>query len=126
MTGPGKDEHPAACSMQIDLEFENRLPSAEIQARLDAFLSDLTTFLKDNGCKLIGHIKGLLDAGKNEQLFFSITSFDEGTRYKGDISGEFEKAKLSMNVIVYGIEEESINGAIQEYLRKQFPEYRDQ
>ena len=124
MTGGGREEHPTTCSMQISLEFDNRIQAVEIRTRMDMFLAGLTKFLRDNGCKLIGHIKGLLDAGGRRQLFFSITSFDEGVRYKGDIDGEITTADLSINVIVYGIGEEPVENAVEEQLARQFSKYR--
>lgn len=120
MTGAGREEHPTACSMQIALEFDKSMPAGEIRDRIDLFLSDLTSFLKESGCRLIGHIKGLLDAGESGQLFFSITSFEEGVRYKGSIDGEIANTELSINVIVYGVEQEPIENAVKEQLTKQF------
>lgn len=122
MTGTGREEHPTACSTQIVLDFDNQIQAAEIQKSLDLFLTDLTSFLQEKGCKLIGHIKGLLDAGERGQLFFSITSFNENPRYKGEIGGEIPVATLSINAIVYGIGEGPVEQAIQECLRKQFAE----
>lgn len=121
MSGPGTEEHPTACSMQIVLELGNPLQAAEISERIDAFLSDLMNFLRDNGCKLIGHIKGLLDAADRGQLFFSITSFDEAPRYKGGIDGQIAEAELSINVIVYGIDQEPIETAVRKHITTQFP-----
>jgi len=125
MTGPGKEEHPTAFSTQVVLEFDNQIQAVEIQKRLNTFLSDLTNFLQESGCRLIGHIKGLFDAGERGQLFFSITSFTENPRYKGEIGGEIPKATLSINVIVYGIGEKPVEQAIQEGLRKLFAEHRE-
>ena len=124
MTGAGREEHPTACSTQIVLEFENQIQAAEIQKSLDTFLSELSSFLQENGCKLIGHIKGLLDAGERGQLFFSITSFNENPRYKGEIGGEIPEATLSINAIVYGIGEEPVEREIQEQLKRQFAKHR--
>lgn len=107
--------------MQIVLELGNPLQAAEISERIDAFLSDLMNFLRDNGCKLIGHIKGLLDAADRGQLFFSITSFDEAPRYKGGIDGQIAEAELSINVIVYGIDQEPIETAVRKHITTQFP-----
>jgi hypothetical protein len=123
MTGSGREEHPATCSLQIGLELGARMPASEIRKRMDAFLAGVTDFLRDNGCTLIGHIKGLLDAGETGQLFFSITSFDEGVRYKGAIDDEISAAVLSMNVIVYGIEEGPVETAVRQQLERQFSEH---
>jgi len=124
MTGMGREEHPTAYSRQFAFEFGARMPASTIRNPLDTFLSGLTTFLRDSGCQLIGHIKGVLDGGDRGQLFFSITSFDEGIRYKGDIDGEIPGATLSINVIVYGVGEEAVEGAVHDQLRKHFPEHR--
>jgi hypothetical protein len=120
VSGPGAGEHPTACSMQIAIEYDRQVPAATVSKRLDSFLSDLTNFLRDNGCTLIGHIKGLIDAEESGQLFFSITSFDEPVRYKGEIDGKIGKVELSINVIVYGVEETPIEKAVTKYLSKQF------
>lgn len=124
MNGAGREEHPTACSMQVILEFDNQIRAAEIQKSLDFFLTDLTRFLQENGCKLIGHIKGLLDARERGQLFFSITSFNENPRYKGEIGGKIPEATLSINAIVYGIGEEPVEREIQEQLKRQFAKHR--
>ena len=115
-------EHPTACSKQFVLKFGARTPASAVRDRLDAFLSDLMEFLRDNGCQLIGHIKGVLDAGDGGQLFFSITSFDEGVRYKEEIESDMATATLSINVIVYGVGEEAVERAVCELFGKRFPE----
>lgn len=120
MSDTCREEHPAACSTQLTLEFGAPMQAAEIRKRLDALLSDLTGFLKDNGCWLVGHIKGLFDAGDSGQLFFSIISFTDGIQYKGELVSEVAEAKLSMNVIVYGVEEESIENKVQRLIKEQF------
>ena len=120
MTEHGVGEHPTACSMQVGLEFGIPMQASEIRARIDEFLAGLRSFLRDNGCKLIGHIKGLLDAGDRGQLYFSVASFDDAPRYKGEIDGEISEAELSINVIVYGVGEESIEGSVREELKGQF------
>ena len=125
MTGTGREEHPTACSTHLALELGTQMRAAEIQIRIELFLSGLTDFLRENGCTLIGHIKGLLDAGNGGQLFFSVTSFNDGIRYKGGLAGEAEEATLWINVIVYGVAQEPIERAIHEQLRKQFPEHRE-
>ena len=122
MSGPGAEEHPTTCSMQILIEYDTQVYASTIRNRLDSFLSDLRTFLSDNGCTLIGHIKGLIDAFDNGQLFFSITSFDEAIRYKGELEGKIAKAELSINVIVYGVEETPIEKAVTKYLTEHFSE----
>ena len=77
-------------------------------------MTKLTTGLKDLGCRLIGHIKGILDGGSSGHLMFSVTSFDDDAHFKGVIKGEVKKAVLTINIIVYGIETSKIEALFNE------------
>jgi len=113
------EEHPTACSIQVRIEFGVRIPASEVQERIDGFLGALRSFLRENGCRLIGHIKGMLAAGESGRLYFSVTSFDDDPRYKGKLDGEISEAELSMNVIVYGVGEAPVEKAARELLKRQ-------
>ena len=119
MTECRHEEHPTACSIQVGIEFGARIPASEVQERIDGFLGALRSFLRENGCMLIGHIKGMLAAGEGGRLYFSVTSFDDNPQYKGKLDGEISEAELSMNVIVYGIEEEPVEKAVHELLARE-------
>lgn len=122
MGGIGLEAHPTAYAQELDLTLIAPLSASELQGRIDAFLSELTDSLQSDGCRLIGHIKGLLDAGENGHLFFSITSFGEKARYKGELTGEIARAKLALNVVVYGVEKQSVDRAVHKGLRRHFGE----
>jgi hypothetical protein len=106
----------------VKLTLKVPLSASELRGRIDAFLSELTISLQGDGCTLIGHIKGLLDVEEDGHLFFNITSFEGKARYKGELTGEIAGAKLTINVIVYGVEQRSVERAIQEGLRRHFAE----
>ena len=99
---------PAVYALQEWLSFGVYRSEDQIRDALDSFLNNLTVSLKNNGCKLIGHIKGMLDAGENGHLFFSVTSFEQRAQFKGSLSGKCEKINLTLNVIVFGVDEETI------------------
>jgi hypothetical protein len=120
MSDVGHKAHPTAYAHEVNLTLEVPLSASELQGRMDAFLSQLTRSLQDDGCKLIGHIKGLLEGEGNGHLFFSLTSFEEKARYKGELTSKIANARLTINVIVYGVEQESIERAIQEGLGRHF------
>jgi hypothetical protein len=109
---------PTVCAQEVDLTFEVPLPADELNGRIDAFISALTSSLQVDGCKLIGHIKGLLEVEDNSHLFFSVTSFEEKASYKGELPNEISEAKLTINVIVYGVEQESVERAVRERLER--------
>ena len=120
MRNAGHDAQPVAYAQEVNLTPEAPLSAGELQGRMDAFLSLLTRSLQGDGCKLIGHIKGFLDVKGNGHLFFSLTSFQEKARYKGELTGNIAKARLTINVIVYGVEQSSVERAVQEGLRRHF------
>jgi len=122
MSGVGHEAHPTAYAQEMNLTLKVPLSANELQSRVDAFLSQLTRSLQGDGCKLIGHIKGLLEVAENGHLFFSITSFEGKAKYKGELTGEIAGGKLTINAIVYGVEQRSVERAIQKGLRIHFGE----
>ena len=118
MNHAGHELHPTVCAQELGLAFKIPITADDIVGRIDAFMSALTSSLQDDGCKLIGHIKGFLEVERNHPLFFSVTSFEEKASYKGELPHEISKAKLTINVIVYGVEKANVERAIHEGLEK--------
>ena len=120
MSGVGHEVHPTVYAQEAGLKYIVPLSASELLGRIDAFMSGLTCSLQADGCKLIGHIKGLLEVEGNDHLSFSITSFEGKARYKGELTHEIARAKLTINVIVYGVEQESVERAVREGLERHF------
>jgi hypothetical protein len=114
---PGGDPPPTAYAKRGTLTLQGIWSETALRAAVDAFLSELTRSLSEQGCKLIGHIKGVFEAGEKGQLFFSVTSFDQKTRYKGKLTGSIETIDFALNVIVYGVESLKIESLALEGLR---------
>jgi hypothetical protein len=118
MSGVGHEVHPTVSAQEVNLTLKVPLSASELLGRIDAFMSGLTCSLQADGCKLIGHIKGLLEVEGNGHLFFSITSFEDKVRYRGELTHEIARAKLTINVIVYGVEQRSVERAVREGLER--------
>ena len=110
--------HPTACACKWQLTFDDAIPANELSSKVALLLSGLTSGLREDGGRLIGHIKGLVDADPKGHLLFSITSFEEGARFKGGMAGGITEAVLTINVIVYGIEEEIVAEILEEVLNR--------
>jgi hypothetical protein len=127
--GPAHDHHrapvihagpqPVAYTLQADLRFADAAsyPSEELVERLREFLSGLLSALRDGGCTLIGHVKGMVDADDLGRVFFSVTSFRGSPHVTGAIGGSLGSCRLTLNVIVFGIEEPAIATAVREAMR---------
>jgi len=62
-TPPDGDPQPTAYVLHGALTLPGPWSEAELQKGVDAFLAELTRSLRERGCRLIGHIKGILEAG---------------------------------------------------------------
>jgi hypothetical protein len=116
------DREPTAYARKGTLRLEQQMSAADLRAASASFLSELTLSLQEEGCRLIGHIKGILEAGDQGQLFFSVTSFGQVPRYKGELAGGFEQIAFTLNVIVYGVGSERIEQLVLAGVRKHLGE----
>jgi hypothetical protein len=119
---PDGDPQPTAYAPHGTLTLPGPLSETDLRKGVDAFLVELTRTLREQGCGLIGHIKGILEAGDKGHLFFSVTSFEQRTRFKGRLTGEHEKIDLTLNVIVYGVGSERVERLVLGGLRKHLGE----
>ncbi len=114
------DAPPAALAVKAPLDLGGMVPGEELKAKISAFLSELARELEQSGCTLIGHIKGLVTSGERGHLMFSITSFQEKVRFKGNIVQATDSAELTLNVIVYGMETTAVEAVFQSTFDKYF------
>jgi hypothetical protein len=87
-------------------------PAEALVDRLRDFLGGLLSSLRDGGCTLIGHVKGAVDAGDVGQAYFSVTSFGGVPRIKGSLDGPIGRCLFTLNVIVFGIDQPSVEAAV--------------
>ena len=116
--------HPTACARKWHLTFDDAIPAIELTSRTALLVSEFGDRLEAAGVRLIGHIKGLIDAVQSGHLRFSITSFEEGARFKGELIGEITEAVLTINVIVYGIEPKFVEKLLEEEFAGRLPGVR--
>jgi hypothetical protein len=117
----GDDQaRPTACARKWHLRFDEAIPPIELKSRTAFLLSELAGGLEANGGRLIGHVKGLIDADEKGHLLFSLTSFEMGARFKGEIVGGVTEAVLTINLIVYGIDEKIVEEMLEEAFTRHF------
>ncbi len=101
-----KDElSPIICTAEAKLDYHPGKNLDEMKDILNAFTADLVAALQENGCLLIGHIKGVIRGEDAGSLFFSLTSFEEIPDFKGTLQRHLVTGHLTINVIVYGVAE---------------------
>jgi len=109
---------PVVFALQVELGLAGAAPQSaeELLGALQGFLSGLLLSLRDGGCSLIGHVKGMVDAGHLGRVFFSATSFRGAPSFSGSIDGPIARCRLTLNVIVFGSGKPSVEAAVREAL----------
>jgi hypothetical protein len=105
-----------AYALQTELSLDGSAPRSaeELLGVLRELLAGLLTSLRDGGCSVIGHVKGMVDADDRGRAFFSVTSFHGAPSLKGSIEGPLARCRLTLNVIVFGIDEPGVEAAVRE------------
>ncbi len=116
--------HPTACARKWQLRFDEAIRPNELKSRTRFLLSELAAGLEASGLRLIGHVKGLIDADEKGHLLFSLTSFEDGARFKGGMVGGVTEAVLTINVILYGVEEKIVEEMLEEAFIRHFRDDR--
>ena len=119
---PHGDPRPTAYALHGTLTLAEPRSEARLRKGVDAFLAELTRSLREQSCRLIGHIKGIFETGDKDHLFFSVTSFEQRARFKGGLAGEHEKLAFRLNVIVYGVGSEEVERLVGEGMREHLGE----
>jgi hypothetical protein len=88
-------------TLSMSREVESSGGSREALRR---FLSHYVDALRDGGCTMVGHIKGMFTDGQSPPLFFSVTSLDGEAQFKGGPLKSESPLSLSMTVIIAGID----------------------
>lgn len=115
-----KHFHLSTVAKDQELRFKEPMLQEEVFRRVDMLFEDVTTALEREGCRFIGHIKALLDAGDVGQIFFSVTRFGQEPRRKGKLEGGVANGCLTINVIVPDVSQETVEKITLEALKRRF------
>ena len=98
----------------IILSFPKAVSKDDFVVKIKEIAGNLVTFLKHKGCSQLGHIKFISTTDGEDYLQLSILDIDESPKVDGILKKTFEKIKLTLNVIVFGVKKEDINQKILE------------
>lgn len=100
---------PTVYTQEMHLDLRQFHTGKQLKTNLTFALMELTEKLQENGCRLIGHIKGIIEFMETgSALFFSITNFKQKPFFLGKTGDGDKEALLTVNVIIYGISEEVV------------------
>ncbi len=73
---------------------------------------NIIDFLKKKGCREIGHIKFISTTDGEDYLQYSIQDIDMEPRIQGILRKTFEKIKVTLNIIEFGVAEKDIDNKV--------------
>ena len=96
------------------LTFKKPISNEDFVNKIREFANNVILYLKNNGCNHLGHIKFISTTNGEDYLQLSVLDMEEKPKINGILKKTFEKIKLTLNVIVFGIKKEDINQKITE------------
>jgi hypothetical protein len=108
------DDSSVILTKNIILSFPKAVSKDDFVGKIKEIAGNLVTFLKDNGCSQLGHIKFIATTNGEDYLQLSILDMDQNPKVDGILRKTFEKIKFTLNIIVFGVKKEDINQKILE------------
>ena len=99
---------PAVYAARADVVFAPPAHADQLELAVTHFCAALSGGLADVGCSLVGHVKGTLAVSGQGDLAFHSTTLAGTPALTGGISGASGDAVLTVNVIVFGVDEEAL------------------
>ncbi|NLE21305.1 MAG: hypothetical protein GX624_00780 [Actinobacteria bacterium] len=103
---------PAVYAARAGLLFDPPARGDDVEQALRRFLAALSSALSAAGCTLVGHIKGGVN-GAGGGLAFHLTRLDAAPAIAGGHAGPVSDAELTLNVIVFGVDEARLPALVQ-------------
>ena len=106
-------------AQEIDICFNPAIRSSSLLENVRKSLGKMGEELKASGCELIGHVKVFLENENNGYYFLSLTSFDQSPTHKGEMSETVFRVKMTINAIVFGVEENLLGEMIKRNIEEE-------
>jgi hypothetical protein len=108
------DDSSVILTKNIILSFPKTVSKDDFVGKIKEIADNIVTYLKDSGASQLGHIKFIATTNGEDYLQLSVLDIDQSPKVDGILRKTFEKIKLTLNVIVFGVNKEDINRKILE------------
>ncbi|MFA5015084.1 MAG: hypothetical protein WC549_06035 [Actinomycetota bacterium] len=85
--------------------------------KIGEIAGNIIDFLKKNGCTKLGHMKFISTTDGEDYLQLSVQDISQGPKINGILKKTFEKIKLTLNIIEFGVCKEEIDRKIDEEIK---------
>ncbi len=99
-------------SARLEVAYNDPVQPGAFSGAMESMMAKIGHGCVDAGVTLIGHIKGMAEAGEQGFLAMSVTKNDASVNVKGGIEGVVSRVEITLNVIVYGLEEATVDDIV--------------
>jgi len=103
-----------AFTKKVTLTSKKPITKENFVKKIKVFSKNILDYLKDNGCSKLGHIKLISTTNGEDYLQISVLDMKGKPKVEGFLRKTFEKIKLTLNIIVFGVKRKDIDKIIDE------------
>ena len=103
---------PAVYAARATVTFAPPVHADQLESVVAGFFEALAGGLATAGCTLVGHVKGTIQAPGRGDLAFHATTLGARPAVTGGLAGLAGEAVLTVNVIVFGVDEQALPGLV--------------
>ena len=102
----------------IILTFSKPVTKEDFILKIKEIVKDIINFLRGNGSNHLGHIKFISTTNGEDYLQVSVLDINQDPKVEGFLKKAFEKIKITLNIIAFGVKKEEIDKKLDEELEK--------
>jgi len=102
---------------RVIITSSNPVAKEDFVKKIKEFAKNIIAFLKKNGCRKLGHMKVISTTDGEDYLQLSILGMTQRPKVQGILRKTFEKIKLTLNIIEFGVGKEIIDSKVDEEIK---------
>lgn len=101
-----------ALTKRVTITSSRPVTKEDFVSKISEIARNIIDFLKQKGCRKIGHIKFISTTDGEDYLQFSVNDITRDPRIQGILRKTFEKIKVTLNIIEFGVDREDIDNKV--------------
>ena len=106
-----------ALTKRVTITSSKPVTKEDLIKKISEITKNIIDFLKQKGCREIGHIKFISTTDGEDYLQFSVLDIGKEPLIQGMLKKTFEKIKLTLNIIEFGVDKEDIDNKVDMEIR---------
>ena len=97
-----------AFSKKVIITSPKPVAKEDFLKKISEIAKNIINFLKENGCRKLGHLKFIFTTDGEDYLQFSILDISQKPQISGILRKTFNKIKVTLNIIEFGVDKEIV------------------